>query len=104
MEKIKLDKIGTRADKKLDKEETKEKTTKILNEISELQNLLYAEGKHSVLMVIQGMDASGKDGAIKHVFSPVNPQGVMVKSFKTPTAEELNHDFLWRIHQHVPAK
>ena len=104
MEKIKLDKISTRADKQFDKETTKEKTTKMLGEIAELQNLLYAEGKHSILMVIQGMDASGKDGAIKHVFGPVNPQGVMVQSFKTPTAEEQSHDFLWRVHQHVPAK
>jgi PPK2 family polyphosphate:nucleotide phosphotransferase len=104
MDKIKLDKISTRADKNFDKAETKEKTAKILTEISELQNLLYAEGKHSILMVIQGMDASGKDGAIKHVFSSVNPQGVDVKSFKTPVGDELTHDFLWRVHLQAPAK
>jgi PPK2 family polyphosphate:nucleotide phosphotransferase len=72
--------------------------------LTELQNLLYAEAKHSVLVVIQGMDASGKDGLIRNVFGSLNPQGVTVKSFKAPTAEELSHDFLWRIHQHAPSK
>jgi PPK2 family polyphosphate:nucleotide phosphotransferase len=104
MDKIKLDKISTRADKDFDKEKTKEKTAKILEEITELQNLLYAESKHSILMIIQGMDASGKDGAIRHVFSSVNPQGVDVKSFKEPSVEELSHDFLWRVHHEAPAK
>jgi PPK2 family polyphosphate:nucleotide phosphotransferase len=101
---IKLSQISTRADKKLDKKETKEKTAKVLEELDELQNLLYAENKHSLLIVIQGMDASGKDGAIRNVFGYLNPQGVAVKSFKAPTDEELSHDFLWRVHQHAPAK
>jgi PPK2 family polyphosphate:nucleotide phosphotransferase len=104
MAKIKLDDIDTRAPKDFDKQDTKEKNSKILEELNELQNLLYAEGKHAVLIVIQGMDASGKDGVIRNVFGKLNPQGVMVKSFKAPTAEELSHDFLWRIHSHVPAK
>jgi PPK2 family polyphosphate:nucleotide phosphotransferase len=65
---------------------------------------LYAESKHAILVIIQGMDASGKDGVIRNVFGKLNPQGVLVKSFKTPTAEELAHDFLWRIHAHAPAK
>ncbi len=69
-----------------------------------MQTLLYAENKHAILVVIQGTDASGKDGAIKNVFTSMNPEGVMVKGFKAPTAEELSHDFLWRIHQHAPAK
>lgn len=104
MAKIDLGKISTRAPKSWDKEATKAKTAALLTELSEWQNLLYAEAKHSVLVVIQGMDASGKDGLIRNVFGTMNPQGVTVKSFKTPTAEELAHDFLWRIHQHVPAK
>src|SRR5581483_6910135 len=70
----------------------------------ELQNLLYAESRHCVLVVIQGMDASGKDGAVRNVFGKLNPQGVLVRSFKVPSPEELAHDFLWRIHQHAPQK
>jgi PPK2 family polyphosphate:nucleotide phosphotransferase len=104
MAKIKLSDIDTRAPKAFDKQATKEKTAGILGELNELQNLLYAEGKHSVLIVIQGMDASGKDGVTRNVFSIMNPQGVSVKSYKAPTAEELSHDFLWRIHQHAPPK
>jgi len=104
MGKIKLSDISTRAPKELDKEATKEKTQKILEDLDELQNLLYAENKHAVLVIIQGMDASGKDGAIRNVFGKFNPQGVQVKSFKAPSAEELTHDFLWRIHSHAPAK
>lgn len=101
---IKLQDIDTRAPKDLDKTKIKEKTLVILEELDELQNLLYAEGKHSVLVVIQGMDASGKDGLIRDVLGNMNPQGVTVKSYKAPTPEELSHDFLWRIHQHAPAK
>jgi PPK2 family polyphosphate:nucleotide phosphotransferase len=104
MQQIKLSKISTRADENLDKKTTKEKTAKILIELNELQNLLYAEGKYSLLIIIQGMDASGKDGVIKNVFGSLNPQGVYVNSFKAPTDEELSHDFLWRIHKHSPAK
>jgi PPK2 family polyphosphate:nucleotide phosphotransferase len=104
MGKIKLSEISTRAPKDLDKEKTKKKTQDILDELDDLQNLLYAEGKHSLLIVIQGMDASGKDGVIRNVFGKLNPQGVTVKSFKAPTSEELSHDFLWRVHQHAPAK
>jgi len=104
MGKIKLSDISTRAPKDLDKETTKEKTLKILNDLDELQNLLFAESKHAILVVIQGMDASGKDGAIRNVFGKLNPQGVQVKSFKAPLADELAHDFLWRVHSHAPAK
>lgn len=102
MAKIKLAEIDTRAPKNMDKAGTKEKTAAILEELDELQNLLYAEGRHSVLVVIQGMDASGKDGLIRNVLGNMNPQGVRVQSFKAPTAEELAHDFLWRIHRHSP--
>lgn len=104
MSKIDISKIDTRAPKELDKQETKEKTRGILEELTELQNLLYAEGKHSLLVIIQGMDASGKDGVTRNVFTSMNPQGVAVKSFKAPTADELSHDFLWRIHSHAPPK
>lgn len=104
MAKIQLSKINTRAPKNFDKEKTKEATSKILEELNSMQNLLYAQCKHSILIIIQGMDSSGKDGAIRNVLSLLNPQGVLVKSFKAPTAEELSHDFLWRIHQHSPAR
>jgi len=100
----KLTDISTRAPQEFDKKETKEKLVTILEELDELQNLLFAQSEHAVLVVIQGMDASGKDGAIKNVFGTLNPQGVQVKSFKAPTAEELAHDFLWRIHKYAPAK
>ncbi len=101
---IHLAKIPTRAPKDMDKDETKEKTILLLEQLDELQNLLYANGTHSVLIIIQGMDASGKDGAIKNVFGTLNPLGVLAKSYKAPTEEELAHDFLWRIHKNVPAK
>jgi len=104
MSKKRLSGISTEAPKKLDKDVIKAATAEILKELDELQNLLYAEHKWSVLVVLQGMDASGKDGAIRNVFSPLNPLGIKVQPFKAPTAEEASHDFLWRIHQHVPAK
>ncbi|WP_118975357.1 PPK2 family polyphosphate kinase [Taibaiella koreensis] len=99
-----LDKISTRAPKGLDKDATKGKTLALLQELDELQNLLYAESRHSLLVVVQGMDASGKDGLVRDVFSSMNPQGVRVASFKVPTAEEASHDFLWRIHRQTPEK
>lgn len=104
MAKIKLDEISTRAPKDKDKEGTKKLTRELIGELDDLQNLLYAESKHSVLVILQGMDASGKDGVIRNVFGHLNPQGVAVRSFKAPTPEELSHDFLWRIHTHTPAK
>ncbi len=76
----------------------------LTQEMDGLQERLYAEHKHAVLIVLQGMDTSGKDGTIEHVFEGVNPQGVSVASFKAPTPEELSHDFLWRIHCRTPAK
>jgi PPK2 family polyphosphate:nucleotide phosphotransferase len=104
MSQIRLKDIDTRAPKDRDKAETKKKLQDILLELDELQNLLYAEAKHSVLIVIQGLDASGKDGLTRNVFSRMNPQGVNVKGYKAPTPEEAAHDFLWRIHQNTPAK
>ena len=72
--------------------------------LRELQQVLWAEGKHALLIVLQAMDAGGKDGTIRHVFRGVNPQGCQVTSFKVPTEEELDHDYLWRIHKAVPRK
>ncbi len=103
MSRIQLKDISTRAPKDFNKLETKDKLAKILIDLDNLQNLLFAESKHSILVVVQGMDASGKDGVIRNVFTFMNPQGVNVKSYKTPTAEELSHDFLWRIHHYAPA-
>ena len=99
-----LSEISTKAPKEFDKKETKELAAKLIAELDELQNLLYAERKHSILIVLQGLDASGKDGAIRKVFGQMNPQGVRVQSFKAPTEEELAHDFLWRVHEHTPEK
>lgn len=72
--------------------------------ISDLQRVLYADARYALLIVLQGRDASGKDGTIRKVFSAVNPQGCSVASFKTPTELETHHDFLWRVHQQVPAR
>jgi PPK2 family polyphosphate:nucleotide phosphotransferase len=74
------------------------------NELMALQDILYAEHKHKILIVLQGMDTSGKDGTIKHVFRGVNPQGVRIANFKVPTEIELDHDYLWRVHKQVPKK
>jgi PPK2 family polyphosphate:nucleotide phosphotransferase len=73
-----------------------------LSRIDELQHLLYAENRRALLIVLQAMDAGGKDGLIRHVMSGFNPQGCSVTSFKVPTSEEADHDFLWRIHRNVP--
>lgn len=104
MAKIRLKDIDTDPPKGITKGDAKKKLSKILEELDELQNLLYAENRHSILIVVQGMDAAGKDGLTRDVFTSMNPQGVNVKPFKEPTLEELSHDFLWRIHQHAPAK
>jgi PPK2 family polyphosphate:nucleotide phosphotransferase len=104
MAKIKLLAIDTRAPKKMSKENIKKETQKLKFKIEELQNLMYAEGKHALLIILQGMDASGKDGTIKNVFDAVNPMGCRVVSFKKPTELEMKHDFLWRVHQQVPEK
>ena len=73
------------------------------DQLQELQKMLYAQHRHRVLVVMQAMDTGGKDGCIKHVFSRIDPQGIHVRSFKKPSAEELDHDFLWRIHSKVPS-
>lgn len=91
----------------IDKEEKQsyvEKTEQNILKIAELQDKLYAEGKEGVIIVLQAMDAAGKDGTIKHVMSGVNPQGVHVISFKQPTSKELEHDYLWRVNQALPRR
>ena len=75
-----------------------------LQKLDKLQYLMYAEKKHSLLIVLQGLDAAGKDGVVRHVIAGLNPAGCRVISFKQPTADDLAHDFLWRIHPHVPRK
>jgi PPK2 family polyphosphate:nucleotide phosphotransferase len=87
-----------------DKEEAEPAIVKNLQKLDELQEELYAEGKHAILIVFQAMDAGGKDGAIEHVFSGLNPQGCTVTGFKVPTPLELSHDYLWRVHARVPPK
>ena len=72
-------------------------------EIDRMQEILYAQGRHALLVVLQGPDTSGKDGTVRHVFGPVNPAGAVATSFKKPTQHELAHDFLWRIHKAVPS-
>ena len=75
-----------------------------LHKMDQLQNLMYAERKRSVLVILQGLDACGKDGVVRHILNGINPAGCRVVSFKQPTPEALGHDFLWRVHQHVPGK
>jgi len=87
-----------------DKETIKAKTEEVVAQLREKQKVLYAQGEYSVLVIMQGLDASGKDGAINDVFSGLNLLGVQVTAFKAPTEEERRHDFLWRVHQRVPGK
>ncbi len=101
---IKLEGIATSAGKGVTEEATKDELAAFRKKIFKLQNLLYANAKHSLLIILQGMDASGKDGTIRHVFSSVNPQGCRVQTFKVPTPEESSHDFLWRVYPHIPEK
>ena len=77
---------------------------KSIARLDDLQYVMYAEHRHALLIVLQGMDAAGKDGTIRHVLSGLNPQGCRVTAFKTPSAEEAGHDFLWRIHRAIPLK
>lgn len=87
-----------------DKEDIQEQINKNLSQMKEYQDKLYAEGKNGILIIFQAMDAAGKDGAVNHVFSGLNPQGVDVCNFKQPSAEELAHDYLWRAHKNVPQR
>ena len=89
---------------KNDKDRLKEALVEGIDQLRELQEKLYADDKWGVLLIFQAMDAAGKDGAIKHVFSGINPQGCQVTSFKSPSTEELDHDFLWRCNKNLPER
>ncbi len=86
------------------KEEAKEALAENITKMSEFQDKLYAESKYALLIIFQAMDAAGKDGAIKHVMSGLNPQGTQVVSFKQPSTEELDHDYLWRVNKALPER
>ncbi|MEQ8769440.1 MAG: polyphosphate kinase 2 family protein [Phycisphaerales bacterium] len=88
----------------VDRDEAERSLARDVERIRDLQHRLYAEGRRSLLVVLQGMDAAGKDGTIRHVFGPSNPQGVRVAAFGSPTSNELARDYLWRVHQRVPER
>jgi PPK2 family polyphosphate:nucleotide phosphotransferase len=100
--KVHLDDWDPRDAGSFDKDGAKQRLKDLNARLEELQELLYAEGKHKVLVVLQATDTGGKDGTIRHVFDGTNPQGVKVASFKKPTPKELAHDYLWRVHQNTP--
>jgi len=100
----KLTDISTQPPEQTAKSECKDALATLHRELFELQNLFYADGRYGLLIILQGMDTSGKDGTVRHVMTCMNPMGVRVQSFKKPTEEELKHDFLWRIYPHIPAK
>ena len=102
---IQLDKIDADFKPKgLDRDEAEERIRELTVELRDLQHLMYAEDQRSLLIVLQGRDAAGKDGTIRHVFGPMNPQGTRVTSFKVPSNEEQAHDFLWRCHKAAPKR
>ena len=82
----------------------KKELKKIKKELFSLQNKYYADGRYGLLIILQGVDTSGKDGTVRHAFSSMNPKGVHVTSFKEPIGQEIEHDFLWRIYPHIPGK
>ncbi|MDZ7767386.1 MAG: polyphosphate kinase 2 family protein [Melioribacteraceae bacterium] len=102
--KFSLKKFKTEMDFDLKKDDGKKLLDQNIQKLTELQNKLYANDKYAMLLIFQGMDAAGKDGAIKHVMSGLNPQGVQVFSFKQPSAEEMDHDYLWRINKSLPER
>jgi len=97
-----LTEFATRYDGDLDRDKAEKKLKKLRKRLRDLQEKLYAEGKRSLLVVFQAMDAAGKDSTVRKVIGPLNPAGVRVTSFKAPTPRDLRHDFLWRIHRHAP--
>jgi len=101
---IDLSTISTRPPEDLKKKKTQEKVKQLAERIAELQHVMMAQGKYSLLVVFQGMDASGKDGAVKKVFADIPANGIKVHSFKKPSDEAFAHDFLWRIHKQCPEK
>jgi PPK2 family polyphosphate:nucleotide phosphotransferase len=101
---ISIKELDTRSPKELSKKETIEETEKLAEKIGDLQHILYAQKKYSLLVVLQGMDAAGKDGTTADVFKYCTPGAIHVISYKKPSEEEFAHDFLWRIHKNTPAK
>ncbi|CAN5425222.1 polyphosphate kinase 2 family protein [soil metagenome] len=102
---FKLSKADTcPSDKHINKPENQDKLARSVHELAKVQGRLYADSRYSLLLVFQAMDAAGKDGTIKAVMSGVNPQGCQVTPFKSPSREDLDHDFLWRIQKHLPAR
>jgi len=104
MPNISLHTISARPPKDADRDKLEKKTKDLVDDLGDLQEILHAQAKYGVLVLFQGMDASGKDGAVRKVFEECHPKGLQVTSFKKPTDEELAHDFLWRVHKHAPAK
>jgi PPK2 family polyphosphate:nucleotide phosphotransferase len=102
--KVSLKDIKTDFDDGLERNEVEEKTRELGIELDDLQELMFAAGKNSLLLVLQGMDTSGKDGTIRSLFSHLSSQASKVAPFKVPTSEELAHDFLWRVHKQTPGK
>ena len=99
---LKDNKTDDKSERSESKEQDSFELTKLAIEINALQDILQAEGKRKVLLLLQGMDASGKDGTVRHVFSECDPLGIRLASFKAPSSDELAHDYLWRVHQQVP--
>lgn len=103
--KVKLSEFDTSDTGKYDsKTEAQAKLEENIARMAELQDKLYAQDRYSVLIILQAMDTAGKDGAIKHAMRGLNPQGTYVQSFKQPSAEELDHDYLWRVNKHLPER
>jgi PPK2 family polyphosphate:nucleotide phosphotransferase len=101
-EKVRLDDISPEPPKGIDKERARERFAKLGEELFVLQDAMFGAKVNSVMVILQGRDSAGKDGAIKHVVGCLNPRGVSVHSFGPPTREERDHDFLWRVHRHAP--
>jgi PPK2 family polyphosphate:nucleotide phosphotransferase len=103
--KIKLSEINTSNTGKYNsKDEALDKLAANIDRMAELQDMLYAQDKYSILVILQAMDTAGKDGVIKHVMKGLNPQSTTVESFKQPSAEELDHDYLWRVNKSLPER
>ena len=100
--KMKLSEISEEPPDDVSKKEAKERFEELSEEIFELQDWMWGARTHSVLLILQGRDAAGKDGAVKHLSAAFNPRGVVVTSFGVPSDEEREHDFLWRVHRHAP--
>ncbi len=101
---IRLKDIPATAPEHLKKADIKAETQRLVERLGELQRVMYAQKRYAALVVLQGMDASGKDGAVENVFAACAPMGLQVIGFKKPTEEEFAHDFLWRIHRHAPTR